>query len=44
MSNPTRYDYDSDKFYYDEEHDTLHSYDESGQDYDGYGEPISNDD
>jgi len=39
MSNPTRYDYDPDEYYYDEDTDTLHSYDEHGTDYDGDGTP-----
>lgn len=41
MPNPTRNDYDSDEYYYDEESDTLHSYDESGADYDGDGTPVN---
>ena len=44
MSNPTMYDYDGDNYYYDEDTDTMRSYD--GEEvYDAQdGTPISNDD
>lgn len=44
MANPNRSDYDPDDFYYDEENDTLHSYDEHGTDYDGNGSALSHSD
>ena len=37
MASPNRTDYDSDEYYYDEETDTLYSYDEHGTNYDGDG-------
>ena len=39
MSNPDRYDYDTDKYYYDEENDVIRSYD-SDEEYTGDGEKI----
>ena len=36
MANLDRYDYDSDKFYYDEDSDTIRSYD-GDETYDGDG-------
>ena len=37
MANPDRYDYDSDKYYYDEDTDTVRSY-EGDEVYSGDGE------
>ena len=39
MSNPDRYDYDRDDYYYDEDTDTIHSYD-GDECYDGDGNPV----
>lgn len=40
MSNPDRYDYDSDKYYYDEENDVLTAWD-TDESYTGDGEKIT---
>lgn len=44
MSNPARYDYDPDEFYYDEDSDTLVPYAEGASSYDGWGEQNNDDD
>ena len=40
MSNPDRYDYDRDKYYYDEENDVLTAWD-TDESYTGDGEKIT---
>lgn len=39
-NNPTRNDYDHDKFWYDEETDTLYNRDGDGNNYRGNGDEI----
>lgn len=43
MSNPTRDDYDDDKYYYDEETDEIYSRGEYYECYSGDGEKIETD-
>ena len=42
-TNPDRYDYDDDKYYYDEYYDRVRSRDDSDEQYDGDGNRIEPD-
>ena len=41
MSNPDRYEYDNDKYIYDQDSDTIIARDDSDEAYDGDGNPVS---
>ena len=44
MTNPDRVDYNPDQFFYDDNTDTLRSFDEDGQDFDGFGDSCDDSD
>ena len=44
MNGPNRYEYDDNKYYYDQETDTVQSRDDSYEVYDGDGNKVDNSD